>query len=336
MKSRLNKLYSRLKKQKLDGLLVSNPVNVGYLNNLRSEKTYLFLTPGFNKQIKELKLPEEIQRFSKRLKLKRLGFEENSLVYARYKQLKSHLSSTKLVPTANLVEELREIKEAGELKIIRKAISIAESVFRSVLNFIKPGLRERDIAGRIDSFLKTSGAKEPSFPVIVTSGERTSLPHGCPTSKKLRKNQPVLIDLGAYFNGYNSDLTRMVFLGKMSPRFRKIYNLLMGAQHRAIRKIAPGVRACDVDRAARSYLGKHGLAKYFVHGLGHGVGRAVHERPIISQNNTATLKKGMVLTVEPGVYIPKWGGIRIEDMVLVTNRGCELLSNLSRSISPSV
>ena len=333
MKSRFNKLYGRLKKQRLDGLLVSCPVNVGYFSNPQSERTHLLLTPGFNRQINQLKLSEEVQKLSNKLKLKRLGFEENSLIYAGYKQLKSRLSSTQLVPTANLIEELREVKDSDELKIIRKAISLAEDAFESVLKFIKPGLRERDIAGRIDSFLKTSGAKGASFPVIVTSGKRTSLPHGCPTSKKLRQNEPVLIDLGARFNGYNSDLTRMVFLGKMSSRFRKIYKILIEAQNRAIRKIAPGVRACDVDKAARSYLKKHGLAKYFVHGLGHGVGRAVYERPVVSQHNTAQLKKGMVLTVEPGVYISKWGGIRIEDMVLVTHRGCKFLS---RSISPSI
>ncbi|MEA3560566.1 MAG: aminopeptidase P family protein, partial [Candidatus Omnitrophota bacterium] len=273
-----------------------------------------------------------LKKIFNKLKLKRLGFEAGSLSYAGYKKLKTELSPVKLIATSNLIEDLRMIKQDSEIKIIKKAISITQEVFSSITSLITPGVTEKWIAGKIEFFLRTLGGEESSFPAIVASGQRTVLPHACPTGRKIGRNQPVLIDMGTSLRGYNSDLTRMAFLGKISKRFETIYNLLITAQGEAINRITPGVKACEIDSAARGYLARHGLAKYFIHGLGHGVGREVHEQPWISGNNKTELTQGMIITVEPAVYIPGWGGIRIEDMVLVTSQGHEVLSSLSRAI----
>jgi Xaa-Pro aminopeptidase len=354
MKSRLIKIYNRLKQQKVDALLITNSVNASYLGDLREIDAWALITPGVNYLLTDPRFAEisrseptnfkiridsslrsrykSLNKLSNSLKLNRLGFEANSLSYAKYKELKAELLSIDLVPTSNLVETLRAIKDSKEIRLIKKAISISQDIFNSIMNVIRPGIDEKGIAAQIEFFLRILGGDKSSFPPIVTSGKRTSLPHGCPTTKLLKRNEPILIDLGISLNGYNSDLTRMAFLGRISQRFKSIYNLLIKAQEKAISRIAPGVKACEVDRAARRYLNRYGLGKYFIHGLGHGVGREVHEGPWIFENNKAELKKGMVVTVEPAVYIPKWGGIRIEDMILVTSRGHEVLSKLSRKI----
>ncbi|MEA3328424.1 MAG: aminopeptidase P family protein [Candidatus Omnitrophota bacterium] len=350
--SKFKKLYRRLKQQKLDGLLVTKSVNACYLSSLTRIDAWALITPDANYLLTDPRFGQicfekavnfkvkiergliygSLKKLFNKLKLKRLGFEANSLSYAGYKRLKTELSPVKLTATSNLIENLRAVKDDSEIRSIKKAISITEEVFSSVTGLMTPEVTEKWIAGKIEFFLKDLGGEESSFPAIVASGQRTVLPHARPGDKKLQQNQPVLIDMGTSLNGYNSDLTRMVFLGRMTQRFEAIYNLVITAQDKAINRIAPGVKACEIDGTARRYLAKHGLAKYFIHSLGHGVGREVHEQPQISKSSKTELTKGMVITIEPGVYIPGWGGIRIEDMVLVTSQGHEVLSSLSKTI----
>jgi Xaa-Pro aminopeptidase len=204
-----------------------------------------------------------------------------------------------------------------------KAIFIANRIW-SLLE-VKEGQEEKDIAGQIKDLLKKFGAK-PAFRIIVASGKRSAKPHGYATNKRIRRGDLVVIDFGALYNEYRSDVTRTVVVGKPSQKQRKIYRIVREAQERAIRKVGAGVPCCDVDRAARGYIERKGYGKYFINSTGHGVGKKVHQVPKISKRNRRKLKAGMVVTIEPGIYIKGWGGVRLEDMVLVTRRGCKVLT----------
>jgi Xaa-Pro aminopeptidase len=204
-----------------------------------------------------------------------------------------------------------------------KAIKIADSVLASL--DIREGQSEKEIAIKIKDLLKKFGAL-PAFRIIVASGKRSAKPHGFATAKKIRKADLVVIDFGALYNGFRSDITRTVIVGKSSALQRKIYRIVHQAAERAIKRVKDGIPCCDVDKAARDFIEKKGFGKYFIHSTGHGIKRKVHEAPKISKNNRRKLKQGMVITIEPGIYIKGWGGIRIEDMVLVTKSGCKVLT----------
>ncbi len=209
----------------------------------------------------------------------------------------------------------------------RKAVYIADRVFG--LLKIKVGQSEKSIASQIKALLKKFGAK-PSFRIILASGKRSAKPHGFATGKKIKKGDLVVIDFGALYNGYCSDITRTVIVGKFTRKQNKVYRIVRGAQKRAIKAVGAG-RACfEVDRAARDYIEKHGFGKYFIHNTGHGIGKKVHQAPKISKRNRQRLRCGMVITIEPGIYIKGWGGVRIEDMVLVTRRGCRVLTKAKK------
>jgi Xaa-Pro aminopeptidase len=191
---------------------------------------------------------------------------------------------------------------------------------------IKGGVSEKELAARIDFLLMRNGADRPAFETIAASGPNASMPHARPTSKKIRVSEPLILDFGARFNGYNSDLTRTYFVGKISVYFRLIYNIVRTAQAKAIEKVKPGTKISQVDLAARSYITEKGFGKYFGHGTGHSIGLEVHELPSINSKNHHLLKEGMVFTVEPAIYIPGWGGVRTEDVVVVTSKGYKVLT----------
>ncbi len=186
-------------------------------------------------------------------------------------------------------------------------------------------MKESNVADQIKLHLKCFNAK-PAFRTIVASGKRSARPHGWATGKRIRDREPVVIDFGALYNGYRSDITRTVIVGKGSRRLKRVWRIVRTAQAKAIRAVKPGIRCCDIDRAARGYITRHGFGKYFIHTTGHGVGKKVHQAPKISSKNRRRLREGMVLTVEPGIYIKGWGGVRIEDMFLVTRSGCKILT----------
>ncbi|KYH31371.1 aminopeptidase YpdF [Moorella mulderi DSM 14980] len=260
-----------------------------------------------------------------------LHFEAEHLSYATYEefleQAKDWPQPVKLEPSKGLVERLRQVKDDTELALLQKAIDLADAGFRHMLRILRPGITERDIALELEYFLGKQGSLGPSFTTIIAGGPRASLPHGVASGRVLQPGDLVVMDFGAIYDGYHSDLTRTVALAPVDPEWRHLYNVVLEAQRKAIAAIRPGLAGREVDAVAREHIAAAGYGPYFSHGLGHGVGLAVHEGPTLSSRSEVKLAPGMVVTVEPGIYLPGRGGIRIEDVVLVQEDGALVLSH---------
>ena len=345
-KKRLSGLRQAMKKVSLDSFLVTNSTNVSYLSGFRGTDAVMLVTAddGYfltdSRYIEEarkeiaghlhVRLVEESTFFSiegivKSDKLKALGFESMDLSYSVAHRLKDLLSKTGFVPVKNLIETLRSIKDPGEVDRIRGAVKLAKEVFERAAGSVRPGASEELIKRKIELDLVSRGSA-CAFEPIIASGLNSSKPHARATNRSFKNNDFVMIDMGAKVDGYNSDLTRTIVLGRVNKKFREIYKTVGQAQLKAIDRIIPGAKASDIDKAGRDHIRKSGFGKYFGHSLGHGVGMDVHEEPSISPSSKTRLAAGMVFTVEPAIYIPGFGGVRIEDMVLVTKNGCEILT----------
>jgi Xaa-Pro aminopeptidase len=339
-------------------LLVSNPVDVGYLTDFSGEDSYLLfgdswavlLTDGrFSEQASRecpgLELHVRTGRMSRGIRdvlvgrrVRRLGLQAEHMTLRMYEMLEKALGKT-LVPISDAVAGARMVKDESELRAIRKAVRVAEDAWGDLVSqgakfFV--GRTERQIAAELDFRMRLAGADGPSFPTIVAAGANGSLPHYRPGECKIRKNQSVLIDFGAWVEGYCSDLTRVVFTGTIPPKIHEIYQVVLSAQQAGIAAVRSGVHARTVDAAARDVIRQAGYGEDFSHGLGHGLGREVHEDPGVARSCRTPLRKNMVVTIEPGLYLPGIGGVRIEDDVRVTTRGCSRLSSLPRAIEEMV
>lgn len=350
--NRLDTIRGKLHENKLDGILITNRANVLYLSGFSGSDGVLLLSDKRNYLITDFRYVEQAAKESpnvsivehktalingvvskaKRFKIKRLGIESRSINLDQFNELKERAGGVRLIPTKGFVEELREVKDADEVKKIAKAIKVAEAAFGTVVELIRPSMSEKALADLLDFRMRKCGAQKNAFDTIVATGSKSSLPHAKPAQEKVIHSDKVLFDWGAQVGFYNSDLTRMVFTAKIKRQTKKVFQIVLDAQRFAIEKIKSGVVARDVDRAARSYIEKRGFGEQFGHGLGHGVGLEVHESPAINRRSKKPLKAGMVITIEPGIYIPQWGGIRIEDMVLVTEDGCRVLSRFPKQI----
>jgi len=260
------------------------------------------------------------------------GIESMGITYDNFMLLKRNLHRKKLIPLINELADLRAIKEGEEIQKIKKATRIAERALESILKLIKIGITERELAIELEYYMKLNGSEELPFGPIILFGQNSSLPHGRPANRRLKKGDFILIDFGARWNGYCSDETVTYIFEKVNPEQVRVYNAVNDARRFAIDSVRPGIRASDVDIVARKHLERKGLARYFSHGLGHGLGLAVHESPRISNNSHTVLEPGMVITIEPGVYIPGWGGVRLEDMVVVTENGAKIITELSKEL----
>jgi len=348
MNSRIKNIYAQLEQENLDGLIVSSPANISYLTKFISRDSYLLASKKGNIYFTDSRYIEEVKpaligiaTLSKSngsvfkliadaclsLGLRRVGFEERLLPFAEYKKIVQGVNKkVALVPTHSLIEELRQIKDSEELEKIKKALAITGKAFKFMENFISPGKREIEVVGELERFIRYQGATGSSFNIIVASGPNSSFPHHLPSQRKLKNNEPVLLDMGVDYLGYKSDLTRVFFLGKIKVQIQRIYDIVLEAQNKALKKIKPNEFIAEIDKVSRQYIAKRGFGKFFGHNLGHGVGLEVHEEPRISGEENNILKPGMVFTVEPAIYLPNKFGVRIEDMVLVTKKGCEVLS----------
>ncbi len=262
-----------------------------------------------------------------------VAFEPGTLTVAQFRWLQTALGpETRLSPAGRWVEALRAVKDEGEVSQIGAALSLTARVFNEVLPLVRPGVRELDLAAEIDYRMKIHGARGPAFETIVASGPRSALPHGRASRKRLTRNELVIFDLGAILGDYQGDMTRTVYLGSPPARVRRLYRSVQAALERARQAVKAGAPLARVDAAARRLLAGRGLGGYFIHGTGHGLGLEVHEEPRVSAKVDGSLEAGNVITLEPGVYLPGWGGIRIEDVVVVRSRGAENLTPLSTEL----
>ncbi len=280
-------------------------------------------------------LSRELPGIVRDLGIRRLGFEVRRMSCEQFELIHKHLKeedvTVDLAGTKDIVEELRIIKDEAEIEAMRKAVGIAENALSELLNYLSPDMSEIDAAWAIEKSMRQSGAQSVSFPVIVAAGKNAALPHAIPGNRAIQKGEPVLFDWGAKLDGYCSDTSRTILLGRPDTQFERIFNAVYDAQQKAIAAIRPGAFTGDIDAIARETLKEKELDAYFGHGLGHGVGLAIHEQPSLSPvpERNVEIKEGMVFTVEPGVYISDWGGIRLENMVVVRKEGPEILNQLN-------
>ena len=349
---RLGRLRALLSAKKLDAVLVTDLKNIRYLTGFTGSNAYavvssdraFFLTdPRYEAQsAKEVK-GFRVKIFKKALdalaktvvsaKAGVLGFESSSMSFDNYSKLAKALrSKARLKPAPGLFSTLRRVKDRSEVEKIREAASLLDRGFARAMKVVKPGARERDAAFSIESFWRKRGAEGLAFDTIIATGARGALPHGKASEKLIKKGELIVVDMGVLLNGYNSDETRTFVTGAPTRKQKEVYNIVKDAQAAAIDSIRPGVSASAVDRAARGVIEKAGYGKFFGHGTGHGVGLDIHEAPGLGPTSNEVLEEGMVITVEPGIYLPGWGGVRIEDMALVTKGGSQILTGTTREL----
>ncbi len=344
MKKRINAFSKAIKQKKIDAFILFDPANIRYLTGIDSRGILLFtakkemvyftspIYKAYFDSFSQLKiiicknnLLDQIPKELKKLKVKKVGFSENKISFQDYQRINEKISTHKInfIKSNSPLEKLRSIKSSSEIKLIKKAVSVSQQAL-SYAEEISQNTTEKDLSIEIERFLRLKSDNRTAFPSIVATGKNTVFPHHDPTETLI--SNFFLIDLGAMHCGYCSDLTRLFFWDKMPPLLRKAYNAIKKAQATAIKRIREGVKASEVDRAAREIIEKEGFGKYFLHGLGHGIGLEVHEKPYLKPNNSQPLKEGMVLTVEPAIYYKNLFGVRIEDMVVVNSRKCEVIS----------
>jgi Xaa-Pro aminopeptidase len=339
-------ISSGLAGRKLDALLVSGAPNVRYLTGFTGdngnvlvtpERTILFTDPRFQIQAAqevgcEVKIAKgplviDILASVKRLGLKRIGYEPARMTCDAFESLKSRLPlHASLEPVNGWIEELRMVKSPDEIAHIRRSVATNSEAFEQAVRRVKPGMKESELAAELEYRMRRLGAEKPCFDTIVAGGPRSALPHAQPTAARLENGQLVVVDMGALQDGYCSDMTRMLFLGTPGAKVKRTYAAVLEAQLAAIDAVRAGALTRNVDRAARQVLKRHGLDRAFVHSTGHGLGLEIHEPPRVGRKDKMRLQAGMAITIEPGVYLERFGGIRIEDTVLVTDTGCEILT----------
>ncbi len=338
------------KLKKADALLVTNLENIAYLTGfggsagvfLLKENPVLFVDGRYVLQAKEEARDCEIvwpkdsfwEGIANRIKeegIKRLGFEERNLNYQLYRTLRRMLKGISLVPMRDIVERERMIKADWEIERMKKSLALTEEALSHCLSILKEGIREEEVALELEWFVRKRGGSL-AFPSIIAFGERSALPHAKPTSRKLKKGDIVLIDAGARVDSYCADITRTLFWGKPSEDLVRIYSAVLSAQEKALEAIREGKKAGEIDEEAREALREQGLADYFTHPLGHGVGREVHEIPPLAPNSKEKLVASMVVTIEPGVYREGLGGVRIEDMVVVGKSSSQILTKFPKEM----
>jgi Xaa-Pro aminopeptidase len=353
--NRREKLREALSSEEVDAFLVNSSTNVAYLTGFSGDSSVLVLGRQIDRMISDgrftmqieqecpgleahIRLPGQemvptIAQVVASLGVRRLAFEAGVLTVADHLSLHRAVTGVSLVGVEGWVEALRQVKDDDEIAAIREAVRCAERAFTMLRAGLRAGDSEKDAADALEGYLRHCGATCSSFPPIVAVGVRSALPHARPTTTtRIGEDDFVLVDWGAAGRPYKSDLTRVLVTGKVTSTFESIYRTVLLAQERGIAAIRPGVKAHQVDALARAVIDEAGFGRFFDHGLGHGLGMDIHEAPRLRQGSTVTLEPGMVVTVEPGIYLPDWGGVRIEDDVLVTPEGCEVLSNVSKSL----
>ena len=319
-----------------DSAVLILPREVHIVSDGRFDETIKHECPWATKWLRKGLLSAEIGTVVRALKLRSMAVQTDHLTVAEHDAVRRHCKLRRLVAAPSIVGDMRRIKDASELATMRQAIRVAEAAFEAMRDTIRIGQTELELAARLEYEMKRRGSTRPAFATIVAEGRNAAHPHAHPGRRKVKRGSALLIDWGSRVGGYCSDLTRMIFVGSMPPRIAVIYDIVLDAQCRAIQAVRPGARMCDVDAVARDLITDAGYGQAFNHGLGHGLGLDVHEPPSLSWRSSDKLKVGDVVTVEPGIYLPGVGGVRIEDDVLVTPTGHRVLSRLGKQASDAV
>ena len=348
MNKRIQNLRNKIKSNKLDAFLITDLTNVRYITGfsgsnglavVTKQNVYLYTDFRYGEQVRKevsgckvfiakSSLYEELFLTKTLSKIKTIGFEGLDVPFTTALKIKKLFSPVKFLPFDNFIEDIAVQKDESEIKATRKAVEISDKVFLEMLSFIQPGMTELDIAAELSYRMKKHGAESDSFDTIVASGINSSMPHAKVTSRKIKNNEPLLMDFGASLMGYRSDMTRTVFFGKPSGEFLKIYEIVLEAQKLAIENVKASLSCADLDGLARDYITAKGYGKLFGHGLGHGVGLKIHLKPKLSYLSQDVLSENMIITIEPGIYLPGKFGVRIEDNLVVKKNGFE---NLTKS-----
>jgi Xaa-Pro aminopeptidase len=351
--ARMAAVQTRMRERGYDALILSSLASIRYLTGFTGSHAIAFITRARAYFVSDsryrLQSAREVRRFRRIIPRGGLlegaaaagvlrgcrvaGFEPDWLTYAQYRSLRSLFPGVSFRAAAGLVESLALVKDAQEIACIEEAASVSDAVFADLLDSLRPGVSELEIAAEISWLNRRKGSESDPFDVLVASGPRSAMPHARPTARKIRKGEFVLIDFGSVVRGYSSDLTRTVGLGRVPGRLREAYGAVLEANSSAIASARGGMNARDLDEVARRCLRRRGFGRYFTHALGHGLGLRLHERPRVSPLSHEVLQSGNVITIEPGIYIPRCGGVRIEDDVLLGDGGCRVLTRSPRELT---
>lgn len=358
MKERLARLRVLMAERQVEALLVTAAANRRYLSGFTGSAGVLFITPDDALLLTDFRYVEQaadqaphfrvvpvthttygrtVAEEARKRGLKRIAFEPNHLTYAAYAAYRDALpEGIEFVPIGTdgmgLVERLRMVKDEEELERIRRAAAIADAAFAHILTVLRPGLTEREVAWELEAFMRRQGAEGAAFPIIVASGPRSALPHGVASDRVIGKGELVTLDFGAVYQGYCSDLTRTVAVGESPEELKKIYDIVREAQERGVAHVKAGMTGKEADALCRDVIAAAGYGEQFGHSTGHGIGLEVHEAPSLSARHEEPLPAGAVVTVEPGIYLPGVGGVRIEDDVVLTDAGCECLTRAPKDL----
>jgi len=354
IKARLQKLRQRFTEKEIDAILISQPENRYYLSGFDGSSGYLLIAPQHTILATDFRYLEQAKtqapdyelfqitgdiedwfpKLVTELNLRRLGFETEHITFAQYRKLtdilKKASSRLRLVPVDGLVESLRAIKEPEEIELITKAVEISDSAFEYIEDRIHVGMTETEVAWEIEKFMRETGSQTIPFDIIVASGHNSALPHAKPSQRAIDSGEPLVIDIGARYGGYASDLTRTICPGSPDATFNKMHDIVLGAQLAAMAMIKEGMSGGEVDQLARTVIEEAGYGEAFGHGLGHGIGLAPHELPHLGPDSPDQIASGMVFTIEPGIYLSGWGGVRIEDVVVVEGGKIRVISKAGK------
>lgn len=353
MQHRVEKLKNLFAGNDIDGMMITKAENRRYITGFTGSAGIVIISENRNILITDFRYLEQaaaqapnfeiydltkdiavmVAEVVQELGIKKLGFETQGMNFFEYGQYASQLTGDiQLVPLDKFVEGLRMVKDEDEIALIKKAAEIADAAFEHIITFIKPGLKELDVALELEYFMKKQGSQKNAFDFIVASGPRSSLPHGKASERVIQAGEFVKMDYGAVYQGYHSDITRTVAVGQPTEKMLEIYGIVKKAQQAALDKIKAGMTTVEADAIARDIITAAGYGDNFGHGLGHGIGLEIHEGPRVSPKEEIILQKNMVVTNEPGIYLPQWGGVRIEDDIVITEDGCRLLTNASKEL----
>ncbi len=353
IQERLSRLRDFLREKEADAVVVNKEVNLHYFSGLRGDDSLLLISQNDALLVTDSRYTEQAAAQAKLFEIveqkeglfakaaecvkargwKKIAFEGNAMTYDQFVKLRDLLGADSAPEISVNLGELRTVKEAEEIAAMKKAAEIGDAAFLDIVKFIRPGISELEVAARLETVMRGLGSERPAFSTIVASGERGSLPHGIATEKLIVSGEFVTMDYGAVYEGYHSDMTRTVCVGRASDAQRKLYRMVLDAQEFGVSLVKPGASGKDVDAAVRQRIADAGYGENFGHGLGHSLGLEIHEEPRLSKKSDCeSLLPGMIVTVEPGVYLPGEGGLRIEDTVLVTETGGEVLTASSKKL----